>query len=62
MSDYFDVSIYVDADVDNIETWYLERFQKLLKLAEKDPTNYYHRSHIYHLQKSLKWLKVSEKY
>ena len=30
-------------DVDNIETWYFERFQKLLKLAEKDPTNYYHR-------------------
>lgn len=43
VSDYFDVSIYVDADVDNIETWYMERFKKLLKLAEKDPTNYYHR-------------------
>lgn len=43
VSDYFDVSIYVDADVANIETWYLERFQKLLQLAEKDQTNYYHR-------------------
>lgn len=43
VSDYFDVSIYVDADIENIETWYLERFQKLLKLAEKDPHNYYHR-------------------
>ena len=43
VSDYFDLSIYVDADVANIETWYLERFQTLLKLAEKDPNNYYHR-------------------
>ena len=42
VSDYFDLSIYVDADVANIETWYLERFQTLLKLAEKDPNNYYH--------------------
>ena len=43
VSDYFDLSIYVDADVANIETWYLERFQTLLKLAEKDHNNYYHR-------------------
>ena len=43
VSDYFDLSIYVDAYVANIETWYLERFQTLLKLAEKDPNNYYHR-------------------
>lgn len=43
VSDYFDLSIYVDADVTNIKTWYLERFQTLLKLAEKDPHNYYHR-------------------
>ncbi|TCD46416.1 type I pantothenate kinase [Streptococcus sp. X16XC17] len=43
VSDYFDLAIYVDADVENIESWYLERFQKLLKLAETDPHNYYHR-------------------
>ncbi|HFH9838013.1 TPA: type I pantothenate kinase [Streptococcus suis] len=43
VSDYFDLSIYVDADVTNIESWYLERFQKLLQLAEKDTSNYYHR-------------------
>ncbi len=43
VSDYFDLAIYVDADVPNIENWYLERFQKLLKLAEKDRNNYYHR-------------------
>lgn len=43
MSDYFDFSIYIDADVKNIKTWYLERFQTLLELARKDENNYYHR-------------------
>lgn len=43
ISDYFDLAIYVDATVEHIETWYLERFKKLLTLAEKNPTNYYHR-------------------
>ncbi|MER0123420.1 type I pantothenate kinase [Streptococcus sp. ZJ93] len=43
VSDYFDLAIYVDAAVDDIETWYLERFRKLLKLAKSNPNNYYHR-------------------
>ena len=43
ITDFFDFSIYVDAEVGNIEQWYLERFLKLLKLAENDPTNFYHR-------------------
>ncbi|MGT2926268.1 type I pantothenate kinase [Streptococcus cuniculipharyngis] len=42
MSDYFDFSIYIDADSQDIEHWYLERFRKLLDLAKKDPNNYYH--------------------
>lgn len=42
MTDFFDFSIYVDAEVKNIETWYLDRFKKLLTLAKEDPTNYYH--------------------
>lgn len=43
MNDYFDFSIYIDADSDNIEKWYLERFESLLELAETDPINYYNR-------------------
>ena len=43
MSDYFDFSLYIDAEVNNIESWYLERFQTLLELARKDENNYYHR-------------------
>ena len=42
MSDYFDFSLYIDAEVNNIESWYLERFQTLLELAKKDENNYYH--------------------
>lgn len=43
MSDYFDFSLYIDAEVNNIESWYLERFQTLLELAKNDENNYYHR-------------------
>ena len=42
MSDYFDFSIYVDADPDLIQQWYLERFGVLLDTAFQDPTNYYY--------------------
>ncbi|HEP3822343.1 TPA: type I pantothenate kinase [Streptococcus pyogenes] len=41
MSDYFDFSIYIDADSSHIETWYIERFLSILKLAKRDPHNYY---------------------
>ncbi|MGT2749921.1 type I pantothenate kinase [Streptococcus orisasini] len=43
MSDYFDFSIYIDADSSHIENWYLERFSALLDLAKNDDENYYHR-------------------
>ena len=42
MSDYFDFSIYIDAEADQIEAWYLERFKTLLELSKNDPNNYYH--------------------
>ncbi|HEQ7817925.1 TPA: type I pantothenate kinase [Streptococcus pyogenes] len=41
MSDYFDFSIYIDADSSHIETWYIERFLSILKLAKCDLHNYY---------------------
>ena len=43
IADYFDFSIYIDAHTEHIEKWYLERFSKLLLIAQKDTTNYYHR-------------------
>ncbi|WP_373745266.1 type I pantothenate kinase [Weissella soli] len=43
VSDFFDLSIYVDAETDLIEHWYLQRFNALLDrtLAEQDPTNFF---------------------
>lgn len=42
VSDYFDFSIYVDANPDLIEDWYLQRFGMLLETAFTDPSNYYY--------------------
>lgn len=41
MSDYFDFSIYIDADSKDIEKWYIERFESILDLAKDDQTSYY---------------------
>ncbi|MDA7027056.1 type I pantothenate kinase [Bacillus sp. CLL-7-23] len=42
VSDFFDFSIYVDADEELIMKWYLERFRILRKTAFQDPTSYFH--------------------
>lgn len=41
MNDYFDFSIYIDADRNHIENWYIERFESILELAKNDDTNFY---------------------
>lgn len=43
VSDYFDFSIYVDADPIDIEGWYVERFLTLRDTAFRSPDNYFHR-------------------
>jgi type I pantothenate kinase len=43
VSDFFDFSIYMDASPDNIERWYLERFEQLLDSAFQDPNNFYYK-------------------
>nr|WP_281169988.1 type I pantothenate kinase [Schleiferilactobacillus shenzhenensis] len=42
VSDFFDFSIYVDANPALIEEWYLDRFGALLDTAFTDPDNYYY--------------------
>jgi type I pantothenate kinase len=37
VSDYFDFSIYIDADEDNIHDWYVDRFMRLRQTAFRDP-------------------------
>ena len=43
ISDYFDFSVYVDAPVSEIRTWYVERFLRLRETAFADPQSYFHR-------------------
>lgn len=43
ITDFFDFSIYVDAEVENIENWYLDRFLKMLDLAKTDSENFYYK-------------------
>ena len=42
VSDFFDWSIYVDANEENIEHWFLERFELILDKAKFQPENYYY--------------------
>ncbi len=41
VSDFFDFSIYIDADESNIEKWYKERFLMLRATAFQDPKSYF---------------------
>jgi len=43
VSDFFDFSVYVDAAVQHIERWYVERFLALRQTAFADPASYFHR-------------------
>lgn len=43
VSDFFDFSIYIDAEPDVIERWYVERFMRLRATAFRDPGAYFHR-------------------
>lgn len=42
VSDYFDVSIYVDAHPDDVRRWYVERFLSLRQTAFAKPDSYFH--------------------
>lgn len=41
-SDFFDLSIYIDADPEDIERWYLERFFLLQRTAFRRAGSYFH--------------------
>jgi type I pantothenate kinase len=43
VSDFFDFSIYVDANEADIEQWYIERFLKLRETVFRNPSSYFHR-------------------
>jgi type I pantothenate kinase len=43
VSDFFDFSIYIDADESHIEDWYISRFMALRETVFRDPRSYFHR-------------------
>ncbi len=43
VSDFFDFSIYIDAEEDQIHSWYIDRFMRLRETAFKKPESYFHR-------------------
>jgi len=43
VSDFFDFSIYIDADEESIRRWYIDRFLRLRETAFRDPHSYFHR-------------------
>jgi len=43
VSDFFDFSVYLDADEDVLKTWYVNRFLTLRGTAFSDPKSYFHR-------------------
>jgi type I pantothenate kinase len=42
-SDFFDFSIYLDADIADLRKWYIERFLTLRDSAFRNPKSYFHR-------------------
>jgi type I pantothenate kinase len=42
ISDFFDFSLYVDADTAHIEPWYIERFLLLQRTVFRNPSSYFH--------------------
>lgn len=43
LSDFFDFSIYIDADEDLIHSWYINRFMRLRETAFRNPESFFHR-------------------
>jgi type I pantothenate kinase len=43
VSDFFDFSIYIDAEEADVERWYVERFLTLRETVFRDPRSYFHR-------------------
>jgi type I pantothenate kinase len=43
VSDFFDFSVYIDADDEVLKSWYVNRFLTLRGTAFRDPKSYFHR-------------------
>jgi len=43
VSDFFDFSIYIDAEEAEVRRWYVERFMRLRETRFRDPKSYFHK-------------------
>src|SRR6201988_3484363 len=43
VSDFFDFSVYIEAEEDTLHKWYVDRFLTLRQTAFRDPKSYFHR-------------------
>ena len=43
VSDFFDFSVYIDADEEVLKAWYIDRFLTLRGTSFRDPKSYFHR-------------------
>ena len=43
VSDFFDFSVYIDADEETVQRWYVERFMRLKDTRFRDPRSYFHK-------------------
>ncbi|WP_320144739.1 type I pantothenate kinase [uncultured Cohaesibacter sp.] len=57
VSDFFDFSVYIDADEDMLHQWYLDRFMRLRETAFRDPGSYFHRFSLIEEEDALKIAK-----
>jgi len=42
VSDFFDFSIFLDADEESLRRWYIDRFMRLKETRFRDPQSYFH--------------------
>ena len=43
VSDFFDYSIYIDADIEDLHRWYVARFMRLRETAFREEASFFHR-------------------
>jgi type I pantothenate kinase len=54
VSDFFDFSIYIDAEENLIHSWYIDRFMRLRDTAFQNPESYFHRHAAISTEEALK--------
>lgn len=57
VSDFFDFAIYIDADEEDIEQWYVTRFMNLRDSAFRDPGSFFHHVSLMSEEEALKEAK-----